>query len=297
MRRGGDPVGRIGAWAALAFLATVSPPLAIPGYGNSAGPLDGLTGAPGESNCTACHASFPLNSGAGQLAVNGLPQAYVPERTYALEIQLSDPDAIRWGFEFTVLDAQGSSAGTLAPTDGATQVSTGGAFLRTYAKHTSAGTQLNQAGSATWLVDWTAPVAGVGDVTLYMAGNAADGSFSSLGDRIYTGSRAAAEGSATGVPAREAAVDLRSHPNPFNPATTLHFRLDRSADVVLQVFDVFGRRIATLVSGSLAAGEHAAAWDGFGDDGRRLPSGLYFARLTDASGRPLARPLKMVMAK
>lgn len=112
----------------------------------SSGPPNARTGAPGEGNCTACHATFPLNSGTGLLEVAGLPPQYVPGATYPLEIKLSDPSAQRWGFEFTILDQTGASAGTLTPAGANTQVSTGGAFGRTYAKQTTAGTNPGQTG-------------------------------------------------------------------------------------------------------------------------------------------------------
>ena len=46
---------------------------------SSSGPPDGRTNAPGETNCTACHTSFPLNSGAGSLAVSGVPESWQAE--------------------------------------------------------------------------------------------------------------------------------------------------------------------------------------------------------------------------
>lgn len=70
---------------------------------------------------------------------------------------------------------------------------------------------------------------------------------------------------------------LSAYPNPFNPSTTLVMDLNRSADVSLTVFDVAGRRIATLADGLLAAGTHEVHFDA-----RQLPSGLYLARLETA---------------
>lgn len=99
----------------------------------------------------------------------------------------------------------------------------------------------------------------------------------------------------------EAAVDLPealrllgNHPNPFNPSTTIRFSLDRDAPVHLDVFDLGGRLVRTLVDASLAAGEHSVRWDGRGRDGRAAVSGVYLYRMragdTALSGR-------MVLAK
>jgi hypothetical protein len=68
-------------------------------------------------------------------------------------------------------------------------------------------------------------------------------------------------------------------PNPFNPRTTLRFELTVGATIELAVFDVSGRRIATLASGHHAAGRHEAVWQGRDDAGRSVPSGVYLARL------------------
>jgi hypothetical protein len=69
-------------------------------------------------------------------------------------------------------------------------------------------------------------------------------------------------------------------PNPFNPATTIRFGLPRSGPVSLVVFDVSGRRAATLMSeSSLEAGWHELTWNGKNDNGVRLSSGIYLCRL------------------
>jgi Zn-dependent metalloprotease len=71
-----------------------------------------------------------------------------------------------------------------------------------------------------------------------------------------------------------------NYPNPFNPATTIPYRLRREGHVRLTVHDALGREVRLLVSGSASAGSHAVTWDGTGDDGGSLPTGTYFARLT-----------------
>jgi hypothetical protein len=67
----------------------------------------------------------------------------------------------------------------------------------------------------------------------------------------------------------------RSYPNPFNPSTTIVYHLARPGNVRLEVFDVSGRRVSTLVSGDKSAGRHEAVWRP-----RDLASGIYFARLS-----------------
>ncbi|MBX2990524.1 MAG: T9SS type A sorting domain-containing protein [Bacteroidetes bacterium] len=72
-----------------------------------------------------------------------------------------------------------------------------------------------------------------------------------------------------------------NYPNPFNPSTTIKFELPENSSVSLVVYDVLGREVAQLVSGSREAGYHSATWDA-----SNMSSGVYFARFTatDANG-------------
>ena len=258
--------------AALALAALPTFALAFSG-----GPPDARTNAPGEANCTACHTTFPLNSGLGSLSVSGVPGAYEPGTAYDLTVNLADPDAQRWGFEFTVLDGSGVSTGALTTLDGDVQLSTSGS--RTYAKHTSAGTHPGTTGSHAWTVRWTAPAAGTGDVALYVAGNAANGNFSNTGDRIYATSVIWTEGGLSAVPVAAVARLGDNYPNPFNPRTTISYTLDAAQSVRLTIYAVDGRLVRRLQDGSREAGEHRVVWDGLDGGGRAVPSGTYLYRL------------------
>jgi hypothetical protein len=86
----------------------------------------------------------------------------------------------------------------------------------------------------------------------------------------------------------------RVFPNPFNPRTTIAFVLETEARVELAVFDVRGRRIATLRRGRLAAGEHRVIWHGRDDAGLAAAAGIYYARLAVAGG---ARTATMTLVR
>lgn len=77
----------------------------------------------------------------------------------------------------------------------------------------------------------------------------------------------------------------QNYPNPFNPSTVIRFHLPATTQVALTVLDAFGREVATVAGGTLAAGEHAVTWDGTDDAGRLLPSGQYFYRLEAGTER------------
>jgi flagellar hook assembly protein FlgD len=55
--------------------------------------------------------------------------------------------------------------------------------------------------------------------------------------------------------------------------------LPRNTHVTLEVFDIRGRRVATILDEPMSAGEHRASWAGKDDVGRSMASGVYFARL------------------
>ncbi|MDD5087492.1 MAG: Omp28-related outer membrane protein [bacterium] len=71
----------------------------------------------------------------------------------------------------------------------------------------------------------------------------------------------------------------QNYPNPFNPQTTIPFTLPMRAEVTLRVFDLLGREVATLASGTFDTGYHHLTWDGSG-----CGSGLYFYRMDAAAG-------------
>ena len=91
---------------------------------------------------------------------------------------------------------------------------------------------------------------------------------------LYTGAIVTGVGD---TPAAGTALEVR--PNPFNPRTTFSLQLPPAGAVSLQVFDATGRRVRTLLDGSVVAdGVLSVEWDGRDDAGRALPSGVYLAR-------------------
>jgi len=85
-----------------------------------------------------------------------------------------------------------------------------------------------------------------------------------------------------------------NHPNPFNPSTNIEFALASSADTRLEIYDLAGRKVRTLLDATLGAGEHTVRWQGQDDGGRPLASGTYVARLS--SGDQITSH-KLVLAK
>ena len=157
----------------------------------SPGPPLGFTGAPGEGNCTGCHYTFALNSGAGKVEITGLPASYTVGQSYSVTVTVSHPTARAWGFELTALDANGTSStvGTLTATNTTTTLkrdSSASGQQRTYLSHSEAGIAQGKTASNSWSFTWTAPASAVGDITFYAVGNAANNQVSPEDDYIYT---------------------------------------------------------------------------------------------------------------
>ena len=150
---------------------------------SSSGPPPGVSGAPGESTCTACHVS--QNPGAGQFTVTA-PTNYNPGQIYQIEVRHTTADMTRqrWGFQITALAGQ-TMAGTFADLNANTQTLNGGNG-RFYTEQTLTGSFAGQTGGAVWTFNWTAPATDVGAVTFYAAGNQADNNGSTSGDWIFT---------------------------------------------------------------------------------------------------------------
>ena len=89
------------------------------------------------------------------------------------------------------------------------------------------------------------------------------------------------------VPGEEALPPVarlhRNSPNPFTVSTTVHFSLGESAHVRLEVFDVSGRRVATLIDALLPAGRGNAVWKGEDSHGSQVAPGVYFCSLVTAN--------------
>ncbi len=72
---------------------------------------------------------------------------------------------------------------------------------------------------------------------------------------------------------------LQNFPNPFNPTTIIEYEIPKQERVTLEIYDVLGQRVATLVDGMLQPGEYSAVWRGTNNEGVHVATGVYFYRL------------------
>jgi uncharacterized membrane protein len=85
----------------------------------------------------------------------------------------------------------------------------------------------------------------------------------------------------------------QNYPNPFNPRTAIAFDLTRASAVKLEIFNLAGARVVTLVDEVLPAGRYRQVWDGRDGLGRAQASGVFFYRITSDEGT-LTRRMTMV---
>jgi len=262
----------------------------------SPGPPDGSCGDPPDYHfCTACHASFPLNSGDGDLDLLGLPPEYTPDSLYTLTVYIEDLYQRRWGFEMTAIRPMDwLEAGTLRPVDPLyVQVSEGPGPERDYVKQTLEGT-FPDATSATWEIEWLAPPAGTGTAHFYLAGNAANYNGTPSGDFIYGLDVAVPERAVSALASRDGEgardpFDLRMAPNPAPGAADVTFVLPEPSLLRLSLVDPQGREVRTIVSAGLPAGPHSFRLLGRGEADDLLPQGVYFLVLRAKDDRSARR--------
>jgi len=70
-----------------------------------------------------------------------------------------------------------------------------------------------------------------------------------------------------------------NHPNPFNPETTISFTLPNETIASIDIFNIRGQKVRSLMNEFLSSGHHQVIWNGQDDNGRNVSSGVYFYRL------------------
>jgi hypothetical protein len=112
--------------------------------------------------------------------------------------------------------------------------------------------------------------------------------FSSSDGNIYRLARVVTDAGTTPVPGGSRL--LGNFPNPFNPATTIRYRLEHAGRTAIEIVAVGGSRVRVLDQGTRDAGVYDAVWRGETDAGGRAASGVYFYRLiVDGVARDTAR--------
>ncbi len=85
-----------------------------------------------------------------------------------------------------------------------------------------------------------------------------------------------------------------NHPNPFNPSTTISFSLKEKGPLTLEIYNILGQKVTTLVNGVMDKGTHNVVWNGKDSKGRSVASGIFFYRMKSGA---YTSTKKMIMMK
>ena len=187
------------------FLPTLALVLGVPfAMANSNGPDPGNAGVTGERTCSQSGCHGLLNPAGGSVAVTASGGAtYVPGQMQTLTITITDPMARAYGFQLTARLSSNlkSQAGDFSPADATTFVwCTDAAFARAPVEKPSAGCPADRplqhiqhgdkkvgVANNTFTVRWAPPAAASGEITFFVAANAANNNGSAdAGDRVHT---------------------------------------------------------------------------------------------------------------
>jgi hypothetical protein len=216
-------------------------------YAFTSGSPGGRTNSPSDgSNCTACHSGTIMAGNGTSTITSNIPAGgYVPGQTYTISTGIASAGINKFGFEVTAEKTVGNAkVGTFALTDA---VRTKFVNSNTAVSHTSTGTTPLATNATTWSFDWTAPIAGSGDVTFYGAFNAVNGNSATSGDVVYASTLAVTEDLATGISNNLSESTFNIYPNPVKTSFQV------SSDVVIEnitVFDLQGKQVANLAEKS-----------------------------------------------
>jgi hypothetical protein len=88
----------------------------------------------------------------------------------------------------------------------------------------------------------------------------------------------------TGIGQDELSIPLtyklsQNFPNPFNPETKIFFEIPKALDVTIDVYNMLGQKVRTLVDKNFKAGQHVVNWNGRADEGFIVPTGIYIYRI------------------
>jgi hypothetical protein len=207
----------------------------------------GATGSPGESTCNQanCHTGNSINAAGGSITIDapGLVNwEYNLGVTYTINVTVARTGINLFGLGFEALTSAGANAGTLAVINSQTTTKNAtvlGNSRRSIVHNLNGGASAN---SHTFTFKWTAPTTNIGNVTFYVAGNAANGNGSVSGDFIYNTSQVVTPIAAAGIAENYSnTLELSVFPNPVVEYVTLNYSLENSGFVTARLIAADGK--------------------------------------------------------
>ncbi len=221
---------------------------------NTVGASAGNAGAPGENNCTACHAgSVQAGAGFNTLSWGAGVNQYIPGETYSIQLTMEDA-ASKNGFQLVPLKASdNTSAGTVVVTDASrTQITPGNAGKQ-YLGHRTAGTSVS-----TWSFDWTAPATDVGNVVFYVATNKTNSNNQASGDLIRLSQHVFESngGSASLTAYQQIQNSLHIGWNQQDVSLAISFEVNEQEPLYINVVNLQGQSVLSSELGNSYPGEN-----------------------------------------
>jgi hypothetical protein len=87
---------------------------------------------------------------------------------------------------------------------------------------------------------------------------------------------------------------LGNYPNPFNPSTEIFFSMKEAGKLSIEVYNIKGEKVKTLLNETVAAGNNSIEWNGTDDNNRAVSSGVYFYKMKSST---FESAKKMIMMK
>jgi hypothetical protein len=251
---------------------------------NKAGAPAGTCGDPagGGVTCKSCHAGTNLPPIKGVITSTIPAGGYTAGNTYTVTAKFVRAGHSAFGFQISPQDSStGIFLGTLANISG-TQLDNTGKYITHLSSSTSGS------GSKTWSFKWTAPATGKGPVTFYGAFNATNNNGTQSGDSIFTSTYVVSENTTSVQDMEKNNVAVSAFPNPTMGKLNVRFYLPEICSVEIQLFDVSGKQLHTLLAKSEKHGEISESFNLFS-----FPAGIYFIRLNIGGKAFLYRILKI----
>jgi len=228
-------------------------------YTNDTQPPAGRTGAnigATESTCgsSTCHNNTP-NTGGGSVSITygDSNLKYVSGQTYDLTVATDEVGKLKFGFEITVVDANGDSVGKLIIPNGNTTISAPSAGAVNHRKYLG---HKNASATKSWSLQWKAPVNDRGDLTFFASSNCANGNGSSTGDHIYTTSLTISHDFGVGIPDAIFTSNNFSIESISQGQLYVQYSISNSERISMRLFDMNGQLIETLLDENAISGNY-----------------------------------------
>ncbi len=244
------------------------------------GAAPGYTGSPGDTfkNCTACHGGTAVK--VNNWITSDIPaEGYVPGQTYTITATNKESGATRFGFEISPQDTLGNLLGTMVITDAVRTKFVGGTKYITYTENGVEGQD-----SLSWTFKWVAPQT---DEVVFYGGFNSNFDGHKGGDQTFLSQLKVKRNTSTLVNKVSTEQSLFVYPNPASDYILVEYELKVAGNVSIDVFDLNGKQVLTLMNASISGGKFSKKFDI-----KTLADGHYLVRI-NVNGTITSKQIKI----